>query len=110
MFVIDIDTFDFITNNQIKKAEKIHQRVISRYVPCLFLNAFKGFGMDKLFVTLSIIKLERTYLYISLHSKPLAYKDIMLRNGQVWAFDLSREANDNLIIDIEFFSKYPVDY
>ena len=24
MFVIDIDTFDFITNNQIKKAEKIH--------------------------------------------------------------------------------------
>ena len=44
-----------------------------------------------------------------LHSKPLAYKDIMLRNGQVWAFDLSREANDNLIIDIEFFSKYPVD-
>ena len=44
-----------------------------------------------------------------LHSKPLADKDLTLRNGQVWAFDLSRESNDNLIIDIEFFSKYPVD-
>ena len=44
-----------------------------------------------------------------LHSKPLADKDLTLRNGQVWAFDLSREGSDNLIIDIEFFSKYPVD-
>lgn len=44
-----------------------------------------------------------------LHSAPLADKDLTLRNGQVWAFDLSREGKDNLIIDIEFFSKYPVD-
>lgn len=44
-----------------------------------------------------------------LHSKPLADKDLTLKNGQVWAFDLSREGSDNLIIDIEFFSKYPVD-
>lgn len=44
-----------------------------------------------------------------LHSKPLADKDLVLRNGQVWAFDLSRANNDNLIIDIEFFSTYSVD-
>lgn len=44
-----------------------------------------------------------------LHSNPLTHKELTLRNGQVWAFDLSRENNDNLIIDVEFFSKYPVD-
>ena len=44
-----------------------------------------------------------------LHSKPLSDKELILRNGQVWAFDLSRDGNDSLIIDIEFFSKYPVD-
>ncbi len=44
-----------------------------------------------------------------LHSKPLAEKELTLRKGQVWAFDLSRDGNDNLIIDIEFYSKYPVD-
>ena len=44
-----------------------------------------------------------------LHSNPLADKDLILKKGQVWAFDLSREDNNNLIIDIEFFSKYQVD-
>ncbi len=44
-----------------------------------------------------------------LHNKPLAYKNLTLRQGQVWAFDLSRESDDSLIIDVEFFSKYPVD-
>ena len=44
-----------------------------------------------------------------LHSKPLSEKELTLRKGQVWAFDLSRDEKDNLIIEIEFFSKYPVD-
>lgn len=43
-----------------------------------------------------------------LHANPLADKELTLRKGQVWAFDLSREQNDNLIIDIEFFSKFPI--
>ncbi len=183
MFVIDIDTFDFITNNQIKKAEKIHHindylitndfnlktfthkitssclnedkacqvLEIYKYVRSSFiidnvtnnlsipnpLNAFRNRQGTYLDITLlysslllhsgisTYIKKDGSKYYsyacginnfdmyntikTDLHSKPLAYKDIMLRNGQVWAFDLSREANDNLIIDIEFFSKYPVD-
>lgn len=44
-----------------------------------------------------------------LHSAPLTKKELTLKKGQVWAFDLSRKDNKNLIIDVEFYSAEPVD-
>ncbi len=44
-----------------------------------------------------------------LRNSPLSEKYVTLRKNQVWAFDLSREEKDNLIIDIEFSSTYPID-
>lgn len=44
-----------------------------------------------------------------LHTVPLVSKELDLRKGQVWAFDLSRNNNKNLIIDVELFSADPVD-
>lgn len=44
-----------------------------------------------------------------LHSKPLVNKALSLRKGQIWAYDLTREDDSNLVIDVEFFSKYPFD-
>ena len=183
MFVVDVDTSDLITNNQVKNTNKIHHindylitndfnlktfthkitssclnedkacqvLEIYKYVRSSFiidnvtddisapnpLNAFKNRQGSYLDITLlysslllhsgisTYIKKDGSKYYsyacginnydmyntikADLHSKPLADKDLTLRNGQVWAFDLSRESNDNLIIDIEFFSKYPVD-
>ena len=183
MFVVDVDTSDLITNNQVKNTNKIHHindylitddfnlktfthkitssclnddkacqaLEIYKYVRSSFiidnatdgisspnpLNAFKNRQGTYLDITLlysslllhsgisTYIKKDGSKYYsyacginnydmyntikADLHSKPLADKDLTLRNGQVWAFDLSREGSDNLIIDIEFFSKYPVD-
>lgn len=44
-----------------------------------------------------------------LHSSPLVSKELTLKQGQVWAFDLARNNNKNLIIDVELFSAEPVD-
>ncbi len=44
-----------------------------------------------------------------LRSEPIVVKNHTLKKGQVWAFDLSRNNNKNLIVDIEFYSAYPFD-
>lgn len=44
-----------------------------------------------------------------LRKTPLSEKELVLKNKQVWAVDLRRNSTDSLIVDIEFFSRYPMD-
>lgn len=44
-----------------------------------------------------------------IRSTPIVEKTHTLKKGQIWAFDLSRNGKDNLIIDVEFYSASPFD-
>lgn len=116
-FIIDNMTEDiFVPNplNALKNRQGSYLDITLLYSSFLLHGGISTFikkDNDKYFSYACGIDNTEMYNAIKsdLRSKPFAYKVLTLRKGQVWAFDLSRETNDNLIVDIEFFSKYPVD-